>query len=164
MSGGETIILYECINDEAIARLIAKTKGGRTIPRHAGGKTRVLEKAYKLASMGKASPDQIIALIDHDPEARWPKSHSYIRTKMEKIDEHTYVFREKHGDTYLTILIFSPRLEEWLLAVCKTLKKRVDPSALHRNPKLFKEILDRCGDEVQSILRRALTGKHYHTA
>lgn len=145
----KTMILYECKNDEEIARIISGIMGGAKL-KHEGGKSEVLKEAFE-----KSCGEHVIAIIDHDPGATWPGRFQQVPNSMREIDENTYIYTETHCGNKIIVLILSPRLEDWLVSKCKRkIDLKTDPRMLHRDKGSFNKILNKCRDVVEDIAEK----------
>ena len=140
------VVLVECENDVYVAKNLVRTLNTYSNSnlsfkiRHVGGKSEVLRYLFEKSLNS-------IGIVDHDPGAPWPKKYKYVADKMQDLNNNLYYYMDP--GKHLFIIIFSPKLEEWLLRTCNI--REVQQEDLHRRNKLFVKIFDKCSNRIHQV-------------
>ncbi|MHA1615882.1 MAG: hypothetical protein ACTSX9_01020 [Candidatus Njordarchaeales archaeon] len=150
-------IIVECEPDKKLIETIVEVEKLKTRVDidiiHAGDKPRVLKRTLKIAGS--------VGVIDED---LWSAQPSALKKFKEMSEDNDLMIRIYKGPNGSTLVELRPRLEEWLLRLCKLFG--INPNEYSCPPDLFKKIvnqkLDNLGKLLDELHRKSQHLKRFH--
>ena len=134
-------VFVECKPDQKLINFIAISKRLKIDMVHCGDKPRVLKNTLRNAGS--------IGIIDEDPGS--PQS-SLLKMFKEIKEDNDLGIRVYKGSNGSILIELRPRLEEWLLRLCRLSRINVKKHGFPSDPGLFKKIINQRLNNLEKLL------------
>lgn len=157
----QNLIVMEDENHEALARYIKRVIV-QSCPRcdlklrKCGSRTEVLRRILN------QQIHKSIAFVDKDQVHNWPSNQLPILQNSQTLRSFNDIRWYFDSKTITLIIIFDPKVEEWLIRNCQTCQENgVRQGELHENTRKFEryvglcsDVIGRLADEINNLVRQ----------